>query len=149
MKALPTVPVTLVGSSSPVYALVDTGCSQSLISSSLLRDTNSNQMTSTGKLLTVDGSLVECGSAMIRMVVGGRPIGVQCLVIETLVAPFDLILGMDVIRRLGGLRVLCGGGEEVQFGLAASGVTDASASNEETQLVVEDADFSASFDGTK
>ena len=61
-------------------------------------------MSSGGKLLAVDGSLVACGSAVVRMVVDGRPIDVQCLVVETLVAQFDLILGMDVIRRLGGLR---------------------------------------------
>ena len=59
----------------------------------------------------VDGSLVECGSSMVRMVVRGRPIGVQCLLMETLVAQFDLILGMDDIRRLGGLRLHSGGDE--------------------------------------
>ena len=42
-------------------------------------------MSSGGKLLAVDGSLVASGSAMVRMVVDGRLIDVQCLVVETLV----------------------------------------------------------------
>ena len=56
---------------------------------------------------------------------------------------------MDVIRRLGGLRLRCGGGEKVEFGLAAAEVAEAADSSDGTQMVMEDADFSVSFNGTK
>ena len=150
VRALPTVPVTVFDSSVPVYALVDTGCTQSLISSSSMRDISSAPTTPGGKLITVDGSPVKCGKALVRMKVEGKPISVQCLVMETLVTRFDLILGMDVVKRLGGLKLCCGDGGTVQFGLAAQATeTKVVPRVKEAEMTIDDVDFSAHFDGMK
>lgn len=71
---------------------------------------------------------------------GGKPIRVQCLVMERLVAVWN-----EVIRRLDGLIIRCDDGEAVRVGRFCSTVADAAAPMREAATVVEDADFFASF----
>jgi hypothetical protein len=72
--------------------------------------------------------------------VDGRELMVHCLVLDSLLTEFELIIGMDVIEQLGGVQIGgCTGG--VRFGAVAV--------SEKRMLEIEDADFSASFDGAK
>lgn len=67
-------------------------------------------------------------------------LAVSCCVMSSLLSQFDLILGMEVINRLGGLK-LNTSNVSLHFRLASC--------REEIQLVVEDVDLEARFDGTK
>lgn len=134
--ALPTVPVCVGGSNGVrVRALVDSGCSQTIISKRLV----SEVFPFGGKIVSVDGSYLSCGSATVELNIDERTVKVPCLVLEKLMPEFDLVLGMDVVRMLGGFTV-SSTGSSVRFGAVALG---------EKGVSIDDVDFSANFDGVK
>ena len=136
MKALPSLSVLVANDAAefPARALVDSGCSQSIISRRFVRDVKPFG----SKVIAVDGSTVSCGEAFVEVRVDGQVVSLLCLVMDKLIPEFDVVLGMDAIKRLGGLRLH--GDASLQFGLSAVGTKS---------LEIEDADFQASFDGNK
>lgn len=99
-----------------------------------------------GKVVAVDGSMVNCGVASIDLIVNGRSARISALVMDRLIPEFDVILGMDMVKLLGGVCVLADSsvhfgvhmGRPAQFGLTAS---------RKGELRIEDRDFTARFDG--
>ena len=62
-----------------------------------------------------DGRKVRCGGERpMNLEVRGTPVEVGAVVIEHLVGDLDVVLGMDVIKQLGGVMVRNDG---VEFGL--------------------------------
>ena len=70
MKALPSVSVTIVDKNVLVRALVDSGCSQTIISKNLAPAFNPYG----GRVIAVDGSTVPCGVAVMKVRVSGQMI---------------------------------------------------------------------------
>jgi transposase InsO family protein len=139
MKALPVV--SIVASGERVQALVDTGCSQTIVAQRLAR----NVTNGAGRIMTVNGSSVSCaGTTMVQLGVGERKLVVHGLVLERMVPGVDVILGMDVITQLGGVTVKMGGATpRAQFGVVCCAVPP-----RRSQLVqIEEKDFWADFDG--
>ena len=104
------------------------------------------------KITAFDGSEVVCnGLLYINMAVGEEKLRVQVITAENMIAGFDVILGMDVITQLGGVRI---DGETVKFGNSTCAVglmTNKSKNSVEGCVLekIEDKDFSALFDGKK
>ena len=123
-----------------VRALVDSGCSQAIISGRLLSScgVGSERAMSGKNLVTVDGSVVTCGEVSMPLKISGHSVDVTCLVLDNLLVDFDLVLGMDVITLLGGLQ-LNGVDGSVQFGLTAP--------CDQSEVVINDVDFDAHFQG--
>ena len=98
--ALQTVRVTVNGLKAK--ALVDSGCTQSIILSSL-----SGPVTDVGRKVTIaNGSEVCClGVNEANMQVNGVNLKLACLVMEHLPRDFEVILGMDAIGMLGGMTI--------------------------------------------
>ena len=120
-----------------VKALVDTGSSQSIIARRLV---NSSEVTpSQGKVVTVDGSALSFGTVLVPVLIGNKSFKVSCMVLENLLSEFDLVLGMDIVKKLGGL-VVSANDNTVQFGLAVSAAAT---------IEIDDVDFKARFDGEK
>ena len=139
--ALPSVRVLI--NSRPQRALVDTGCSQSIVSAKLVRGQGKRNVA------TVDGRTVHgIGEANVELTVDGRRLVMKCLVMPNLVDGFGVILGMDVIKWFG--RV-CVGGNGVRFGGLEAVAAAAALPVDEKPAPVEisDKDFEAKFDGSK
>ena len=106
MKALPTVDVVVAGRR--VTALLDTGCSKSIVASWL-----SGYCRGQCNVIAVDGSRVRCrGETKLVISVMGTKLYVECIVAEQLLNQVEMILGMDIINMLGGVTVKEG---KVQF----------------------------------
>ena len=107
--ALPVISVFINGKR--VKALVDTGCSKSVISRRLI---NSDQIEwKNEKTILADGSSVEVGSIFIQMQVRGVTLDVSVNIMNTFSCYFDVLLGVDVIYKLGGIKFTNG---ELKFG---------------------------------
>ena len=162
MKALPIVSAVINGRH--VQALLDTGCSKSIIAPSLC-----DYYRGECDVITVDGSRVRClGETVVPIMLDGKVFSVSCIVAGRLLVGVDAILGVDVIERVGGIAVK---GNTVQFLESASvggvGVEDVKEKGtacvaDETDecsmmragdttppvISMTDEDFTASFDGT-
>ena len=120
-------------------ALVDTGCLTSMV----------RRKVTTGdgleaSVLAFDGREVKCyGYDQMRVGIGEKEVDVRMRVIETLLGGVDMILGMDVIDKLGGVTVLEG---KLSFGDSDTGVC-AMVPVKETQPDIVDDDFDGWFDG--
>ena len=64
-------------------------------------------------------------------------------VVNRLVGGIDIVIGMDVIRQLGGVTV---GGSEVEFGTGITCVAVDPLECQQDSMVIEDKDFVAAFD---
>ena len=75
--------------------LVDTGCSQTIVSSRLLKSGGQPR-----DILAVDGRNVRCdGEVYCEMLIYGNVLKLRCLVLQNLVAGIDVILGLDSISH--------------------------------------------------
>ena len=166
--ALPTVAVEVDGEQ--LVALVDSGCSRTVVARRLVK----KLARSGGSVTMVDGGsvMVDC-KGEVTMTVFGQTLTMECMVLAKMLTSFELILGMDFIRELGGVWI---GPNKVELALLATkeaGVAERPLGDglklhpalggwpktaedvEELglvstkQLVVEDVDFSATFDGSK
>ena len=109
LKALPIVQISVDQQS--CIAIVDSGCSQTIVNASLI----SNVRKCIGNVTTVDGATVTInGIKTVRVVVNENEMKLDCLVMEKMIIGADVILGMDAIRCLGG--VFIGDDERVIFG---------------------------------
>ena len=135
--------------------LVDTGCTTTLVSSQLVADCKGESYIS-----AFDGREVKCrGTCWVNLVVAGIPLNVKVVVTDSMIGEIDLVLGNDVIDRLGGVTVKSG---KVQFGakcLMAALPAQPDVNNgprdgvrllrheESKACLIEDKDFRAEFDG--
>ena len=83
------------------WALIDTGCSQSLVSKYLVEGAAGETT-----LLAVDGRMIpNVGEKDVKMVVNGQIIQSRCLIMQRVLPGYEVILGMDVIQKLGGVTI--------------------------------------------
>ena len=136
MKALPSVEV-IVGNII-VRALVDSGCSQTIASKSLIK----NFVPCRGEVVTVDGNRVKCcGTGDLSMVVSNQQLEIKALVLDKLLPQYQIVLGIDIISRLNGVWIDGTGQGIVRFGMSNVAVSP--------RLQIYDKDFAAMFDGEK
>ena len=103
LTALPTVNISVGGRG--VSALVDTGCSRTIVAPHLSEGSRGSKC----DVVAVDGSRVRClGESTVSAVVAGVPVRMDCIVAARLVEGVDVILGMDIINELGGMSVYNG-----------------------------------------
>lgn len=140
VSRVPVIDITVGGQVR--RALVDTGCSNTMIRVGLVDSWEGEVCTK-----AFDGRVVKGkGVTEIEFEVDGQKVVTKSTVVDKLVGDVDLVLGMDVVRSLGGVTV---GQSTVQFG---RGITCSSvqvkAKDEKAGLVIHDKDFEARFDGT-
>ena len=139
-----------------VKALVDTGCEQSVVQERLARELKLVPRGPVRQVLMLNGQTTTCkGEATIAVKIGShQSMSVQCMVAQELVGGCKVILGMDVISKLGGVTV--SNTRDVVFnaltpkavGLLSSSnkLPDTTDSKQQT-IDIDDQDFSAHFDG--
>ena len=139
LKNLPVISVVLNGVG--VQALVDTGCSDTMVRSELVRGD--------GLLAVVrafDGrDVASDGRAQVEVVVARTLIKLKVLVVKEMIEGVDLVLGLDAIDLLGGM---CWKSGEVSFGKTVCNAA-ARPTPHEVLVEIKDKDFSAVFDGVK
>ena len=92
-----------------VSALVDTGCTKSLVHVGI-----AGECYGQSNLIAFDGTNVRClGLSKVMLVVNNQAVVTEMMVVESIVCDFKVVLGMDVIKQLGGVTV---GGGVVTFG---------------------------------
>ena len=118
---------------------MDSGCTQTIILASL----NRGPLGRADRVTVANGtSVVSLGTSEVRLLIRGVELRIRCLVMESLPRDFQVILGMDVIRMLGGVNITNTG---VSFPLEISAVV----SQSEQELRIVDVDFVAEFVGGK
>ena len=134
--SLPSVEVVVNGI--PVVALLDTGCTTSLVQSGIAG-------THYGKtrVEAFDGKYVDClGKSKVEFEVGGKSLMKEALVVNSIVCNFKAVIGMDIIHELGGVML---GRHGIEFGEPVC----AAVSNPNVKAgIIEDKDFSAKFNGS-
>ena len=119
-------------------ALIDTGCTDTLVHASLCRDWTPKQT----EMVTVDGGRLECvGSTCVEVVCQGRRVMLDALVVgERPLGLVDVLIGMSGIVSLGGVAVRTP--LQVSVGGGLAGATTRTGPRE---LTVEGKDFSGEF----
>ena len=127
-----------------VEAMVDSGCTQSLVISTVAQAHGRG-----GLILTLDGGEVQSrGEAVLDVMVRGVSTRVRFRVVDKLVGGLHAVLGMDFIMLMGG-AFICG--KDVQFGVERSPRMEVGASAVSLKpgsLSILDPDFLAEFDGS-
>ena len=100
-KVLPVIKVNINGQNR--IALVDSGCSSSVVSGLLCQP----RMRKGTAIQTAGGKcLLSYGVGSIILIVADRnPLKTDVLVVSSKPLGFDLLLGMDVIKKLGGVHI--------------------------------------------
>ena len=128
-------------------ALVDTGCSKSIVKSTVALQYIDRSMT---PMVAFDGRPVDCsGTAIVQVGLAGRWLSVQMVVADAILEGIDMIIGMDVINMVGSVQV---GGGKVEFStgeVCAAMETQKQMEHQGAEHKIEDADFLAWFDGSK
>lgn len=128
-------------------ALVDTGCQQSMVSEEFCAKLQRVPCGSRRKVRMLNGEITYCaGNAHLNIQLEEQMVGVWCLVASNLVCNVDVILGLDAIIHLGGMCV--DKNKNVVFNVDSSIVAGAGATSKK-QMIVEDTDFRAEFDGER
>jgi ribonuclease HI len=136
MAQLPTVLVIVSGRS--FRGLVDSGCSQTIVSPAIQRLAQKIAFTN-AVVTTMNGAKVNCDKeCVVQMAVQNQPVTVTCLAANIL-RGVDVLLGMDVIRHLGGVQISSSG--EPHFNVQ----TKCAVSTVSKDLVIEDKDFVAKY----
>ena len=100
VTTLPAISIDISGHGQ-IHALVDTGCSQTMVSSSICECSSYDQ----GYVVAVDGSEVSHGVSNITVNIDGHTLDLQCFVLKEMMSDYDVILGMDVVSHLGGCTI--------------------------------------------
>lgn len=141
---LPVVRVTLCGVE--VSALIDTGCEQSVIRQDVCCKVGCVPRGTRFVVEMLNGESTDClGEATVALDVNGTIVVVKTLVVADLVCDCEMIIGIDVIKRLGG--VLVDPNLAVRFGRSCACVAAGVVAPE--RMKIADKDFTATFDGTK
>ena len=111
-----------------VMALVDTGCTTTMVKTHLVTGWNGS-----GRVVGFDGRNVKCcGTSNIELELEGRQLSVEAIVNDRLVPGVEAIIGMDVICQLGGVTVDEDG---VKFGTARCDATVQSSEEGERKIL--------------
>jgi len=133
---MPTVSVMINNNSAK--ALLDSGCSKSIISSQFARLLGLNLEKSSNQIVLMDGtkanSFSEC---VVKVSFLGKNFPVRCFVSKIL-SDYDILMGMDVIRSLNGVFIDKNGDVFCEQSCAAV-----------SSLYLDDPDFFAEFSGGK
>ena len=145
MQTRPTPKISVTIEGRDVVALVDTGCTTTMVQTHLV-----NRWSRRGEVLAFDGRKVRChGRSNVKLELEGHQLIVEVIVADRLVPGVEAIIGMDVICQLGGVTVTRDG---VKFETARSASTVQLSENGykavgEKSMVIEDQDFRAEFNG--
>ena len=115
-------------------ALVDSGCSKSIARRQICRTFRERETL----ILTADGkSFVSYGVGHITLQTANRgPMQMEVLVVESELLGFDLFLGMDIIKALGGVSIDERGKASLRETASAMGAV----------MALEEPDFHAEYD---
>ena len=140
---LPCVEVDLNGME--VNALVDTGCSRSIVSRKVCEGMTFSPVRE--RVVTMSGDDVLCLDAVVLNVsVEGVVLALDCLVCNIL-PQYQMLLGMDAISKLGGIYIEDG---NIVIGKNVAAVSGGAKPEEAcTALSVKDVDFEAYFEEGK
>ena len=147
------LPFIYIHSTSPLCsrhlkALVDSGCQQTVISERFCKEIGERPRGPQQIVTMLNGKITKCGGEVIvELSVDRASVQNQCLVAPSLVCGADVILGMDIKRRLGGVCISkdsC-----VPWGSKHCVVGAAAVDSQDMQLKIEDIDFKAEFDGNR
>ena len=128
-------------------ALVDSGCQQTIICNELCDNMNIRPKGPSQVVTMLNGERTQCcGDAVVELWVDDQRLINRCLVAPLLVCGADVILGMDVIKCMGGVST--GKDSSVIWGnnCCAAGAVSV---RDDKRMQIEDSDFSAVFDGEK
>lgn len=115
-------------------ALVDTGCSRTIISKAVAGESG---ILCVNDVTMMNGDVVSCFKTLICTVsIAGKTIELNCLVSE-IIPGYDVLLGMDAITAMGGVTVT---ERSVNFPVFVSASTDKS-----PEITITDKDFEAKF----
>lgn len=90
----------------PVSALIDTGCSRSVLSKAVVGSRGTSEK---NEVTMMNGDVVTCERSFnCEVFVNGRIVRLGCLVSDILHG-VDMLLGMDAISLLGGVSIAAGG----------------------------------------
>ena len=139
---LPKVLVDIDGTK--VWGLVDTGCTTTVVDSTLLKNIE-------GKIdiMAFDGKTIECrGMSIANINIKKVNFLLKVIAADKLIDGVRVILGMDAITRLGGVRV---DSKQIVFGKeeCATAVTSPVPSQEMFDDKIDDVDFEAKFNGNR
>ena len=135
LSRVPIIEVTVNGKAA--RALVDTGCTSTMVNERFVDCIQGKRV-----MAAFDGREVVCkGLAKVDMLVSSKKISQEVTVVDSIVGEIDVVLGMDTISRLGGVKVE---EKQVQFGnICAVSCIDQRSPD------IQDKDFEAFFDGKK
>ena len=107
--ALHTLPINeVVINGRKLRALVDTGCTATLLIPEIAEDWNGKS-----RITVVDGRDLDCkGISLVKLVVSGMKLNINAVVRDRMVEGIDLVMGMDAIHQLGGVLI---NGDELDF----------------------------------
>ena len=98
-----------------VAALIDSGCSRSIISSEII--TGLRLKPAINEVLTMSGEKVRCiYESEVKITLRGRQLLLSCIVAPRMIDGYQLLLGMDSINKIGSVTFRKG---EVIFGSVA------------------------------
>ena len=133
LRGVPVVQVMVNGRLA--HALVDTGCTTTMVHDKLVDSAKGEAV-----MVAFDGREVVCkGMMWVNLQIGEKVISQEVTVVENIVKGVEVVLGMDVIGRLGGIQVKNG---EVEFGTCAM-----TKNTKRPVPDITDRDFEAFFDG--
>jgi transposase InsO family protein/ribonuclease HI len=135
-SAQPTIKVRVNGRTAT--ALVDSGCSRSIVSPWLVR--SQELLRTSEQIIMMNGEQIQCNASCVALVgTEEREVRLGCLVVSILPG-VDMLLGMDGIVAFGGVTISETG--KVEFNSKKEQITCVGQS---TSLQIEDTDFSAIF----
>ena len=138
MQYWPLPIIEVVVNNTVMTALVDTGCTTTLINSRLMSGCGR-----CGTVKAVDGRDIKCkGVWQVEIKVRGVRVKVEAILMNRIIDGINVIIGMDVINEIGGVTIK---EAEVKFG----DVHCAVAAFRLNVCKIEDKDFEANFDGEK
>ena len=130
-----------------LQALVDPGCQQAIICNELCDNVKSRPKGPLQVVTMLNGEHTHCcGDALVELWIDDQRLINRCLVAPLLVCGADVIVGMDVVKRMGGVSI--GKDSSVIWGnnCCAAGAVIV---RDDKRMLIEDSDFSAVFDGEK
>ena len=96
-------------------------------------------------MIAFDGSSVQCQSqSCVKVLVDRESVETTVMVVKNIVANFEMVIGIDVIRMLGGVTVADG---RIEFGVACAVASGSQIEPNKWPKEIEDKYFSAIFDG--
>ena len=130
-------------------SLVDTGCQQSVVSAHALKSISVRYVGCRTTVTMLDGNTTEClGEVDLHLQIGNKIEKLRCLVSTSLVCGCSVIIGMDAIRRFGGLCISAEG--ILRFGTECEPLVAAASANKPcSKLEVNDSDLIAQSDGNR